>query len=162
MTKLKGILTSRAPAAVILVRLLVGLVFLSEGIQKFLYPEALGVGRFVKIGIPAPEVMAPFVGICEIVAGGLVVAGLLTRPAALVLLINISVAIVSTKIPILLGEGFWGFSLAALPRYGFWSMAHEARTDFCMWLGSLFLIFVGSGPLSLDAIIRKRLDRPRA
>jgi uncharacterized membrane protein YphA (DoxX/SURF4 family) len=162
MTKLKGILTSRAPAAVILVRLLVGLVFLSEGIQKFLYPEALGVGRFVKIGIPAPEVMAPFVGICEIVAGGLIVAGLLTRPAALVLFIDISVAIVSTKIPILLGEGFWGFSLAALPRYGFWSMAHEARTDFCMWLGSLFLIFVGSGPLSLDAIIRKRLDRPRA
>jgi uncharacterized membrane protein YphA (DoxX/SURF4 family) len=162
MTKLKGILTSRAPAAVILVRLLVGLVFLSEGIQKFLYPEALGVGRFVKIGIPAPEVMAPFVGICEIVAGGLIVAGLLTRPAALVLFIDISVAIVSTKIPILLGEGFWGFSLAALPRYGFWSMAHETRTDFCMWLGSLFLIFVGSGPLSLDAIIRKRLDRPRA
>ena len=76
---------------------------------------------------------------------------LLTRPAALVLFIDISVAIVSTKIPILLGHGFWSFSLAALPRYGFWSMAHEARTDFCMWLGSLFLLLLGAGPLSLDA-----------
>lgn len=54
--------TSRAPAATILIRLMVGGVFLSEGIQKFLFPEALGVGRFVKIGIPYPETMSPFLG----------------------------------------------------------------------------------------------------
>jgi putative oxidoreductase len=156
MGLMRTLAATRAPAAVVLVRLLVGLVFLSEGIQKFLYPEALGVWRFVKIGIPAPEVTAPLVGICEVVAGGLVVAGLLTRPAALVLFIDISVAIVSTKIPILLGHGFWIFSLAALPRYGFWSMAHEARTDFCMWLGCLFLGIVGAGSASLDAALSRR------
>jgi putative oxidoreductase len=147
--------STRAPASVVLVRLLAGCVFLSEGIQKFLYPDALGVGRFAKIGIPMPEVLAPFVGVCEVVGGALVIIGLLTRLGALVLLIDISVAILSTKIPILLGHGFWGFSLSALPHYGFWSMAHEARTDFCMWLGSLFLLILGAGRASLDALLTR-------
>ncbi|MGC2511991.1 MAG: DoxX family protein, partial [Acidobacteriaceae bacterium] len=62
----------RYEAAIVLVRVLVGWVFLSEGIQKFLYPAALGVGRFAKIGIPAPQVMAPFVGGVEIVFGALI------------------------------------------------------------------------------------------
>ena len=154
--KLKWLLSSRAPAATLLIRMLVGAVFLSEGIQKFLFPTELGVGRFVRIGIPAPEVMGPFVGAVEIVAGALLLLGLLTRPAALVLLMNISVAIVSTKVPILLGYGFWLFTLPKLPRYGFWSMAHEARTDFCMWLGCLFLILVGARTLSLDAFLTRR------
>jgi uncharacterized membrane protein YphA (DoxX/SURF4 family) len=107
-----------------------------------------GEGRAVS---SAPEVMGPFVGIAEISCGLLVLLGLLTRPASAVLLINISVAILSTKVPILLGRGFWLFSLPKLARYGFWSMAHEARTDLCMWLGCLFLIVVGSGSWSLDA-----------
>jgi len=75
---LRSFLVSRAPRATILVRLLTGAVFLSEGIQKFLFPDTLGIGRFVKIGIPAPEVMAPFVGVVEIVCGGLLLVGLLT------------------------------------------------------------------------------------
>jgi uncharacterized membrane protein YphA (DoxX/SURF4 family) len=116
-----------------------------EGSQKFIFPDELGVGRFAKIGIPRPEIVAPFVGGVEIVCGALVILGLLTRAAAALLLIDISVAIVSTKIPILLGHGFGMFSLAKLPRYGFWSFAHEARVDFSMWLGSLFLILTGSG-----------------
>ena len=70
MTFFRRLLGTDAPAAVILVRLIVGAVFLSEGVQKFLFPEALGVGRFSKIGIPAPEIMAPFVGVCETVCGG--------------------------------------------------------------------------------------------
>jgi putative oxidoreductase len=140
-----------APKAVVLVRLMVGVVFLFEGIQKFLYPDALGVGRFEKIGIPAPGLTAPFVGGVEIVCGALVVAGLFTRWAAIPLLINISVAIVSTKIPILLGHGFWTFTLTKLPRYGFLSMMHEARTDFSMWLGLVFLLIIGAGRWSLDA-----------
>jgi len=148
--------TSDAPAATLLIRILVGAVFLSEGIQKFLYPAELGAGRFARIGIPAQEVLGPFVGVVEIAAGTLVLLGLLTRLAALVLWINISVAIVSTKIPILLGHGFWLFSNPKLPRYGFWSMAHEVRTDFSMWLGCLFLILVGAGPLSLYAVLRRR------
>src|SRR5215471_8653560 len=142
-----------APAATVFVRIMAGGVFLSEGIQKFLYPEDLAAGRFAKIGIPSPEIMGPFVGGCEIVCGFLLIIGLLTRVAALVLLIDISVAIVSTKIPVLLGHGLWGFSLMKLPRYGFWSMMHEARTDFSMWLGLLFLIIVGAGRWSLDAAL---------
>src|SRR5512140_3276605 len=124
---LNAIQRTKAPPSTILIRILVGAVFLSEGIQKFLLPEELGVGRFLRIGIPAPAAMGPFVGVVEIVGSTLVLLGLFTRPAALLLLINISVAILSTKIPILLDHGFWTFSLPKLPRYGFWSMAHEAR-----------------------------------
>lgn len=146
------LLRTTAPAATILIRLMVGAVFLSEGIQKFLFAEAQGAGRFAKIGIPAPEMMGPFVGGVEITCGALLVIGLLTPLAAIPLIIDISVAILSTKIPILLGHGFCGFSLPKLPSYGFWSMAHEARTDFCMLLGALFLLIVGAGTKwSLDA-----------
>ena len=127
------------------------MLFRSEGILKFLYPAALGAGRFAKIGIPVPEVMGPFVGSVEIVCGALVLIGLLTRLAAIPLLINISVAILSTKIPILLGHGFWMFTLPDLPRYGFLSMMHEARTDFSMVLGLIFLICTGAGRWSVDA-----------
>jgi uncharacterized membrane protein YphA (DoxX/SURF4 family) len=161
MSNLDRLLSSRAPAATLLVRLLVGWVFLSEGVLKFLLADELGAGRFARIGIPAPEVMGPFVGAVEIVAGALVLAGLLTRPAALALWIGITVAIVSTKVPILLGHGLWLFSLPKLPHYGFWSMAHEARTDFCMWLGCLFLMIVGAGGVSLDAALSGRGSRSR-
>src|SRR5213083_325974 len=106
---LRWLFSTNAPASIVLVRLLVGSVLLSEGIQKFLYPVELVAGRFTKIGIPAPEIMGPFVGGCEIVCGALLIIGLLTRLAAIVLLIDISVAILSTKIPILLGHGFLGF-----------------------------------------------------
>jgi uncharacterized membrane protein YphA (DoxX/SURF4 family) len=156
MALLQKLIATSAPASVILIRLVVGGVFLSEGIQKFLYPAENGVGRFTKIGIPAPEVMAPFVGVVEIVCGALILVGLLTRLAAIPLIINMLVAILSTKIPILLGHGFWGFSLRTLPYYGFWGMAHEARTDFAMLLGSIFLLIVGAGAWSLDARLRKR------
>jgi putative oxidoreductase len=137
------VVDSRAPAAVLLVRLVVGAVFLSEGIQKFLFPAALGVGRFTKIGIPAPDVMAPFVGVVEIVFGLLLIVGLLTRLATIPLLIDILVAIGSTKIPMLMKDGFW-------------KMAHEARTDYAMLLGLLFLLLVGAGPLSVDARLAGR------
>ena len=140
-----------APGAIILIRLVVGSVFLTEGIQKFLYQADLGAGRFAKIGIPFPQIMGPFVGALEIICGTLIILGLLTRLASIPLLIDISVAILSTKIPVLLGHGFWGFALPKLPRYGFLSMIHEARTDFSMWFGLLFLLLVGAGKLSFDA-----------
>jgi uncharacterized membrane protein YphA (DoxX/SURF4 family) len=140
----------KASDATVLIRLMVGGVFSLEGVLKFLYSAALGAGRFAKIGIPAPEVMGPFVGGVEIVCGALVLIGLLTRLAAIPLLINISVAILSTKIPILLGHGFWTFTLPDLPRYGFLSMMHEARTDFSMVLGLVFLLCVGAGRWSVD------------
>jgi uncharacterized membrane protein YphA (DoxX/SURF4 family) len=149
---MKWFTSTSAPAAVILIRLMVGGVFLSEGIQKFLYADALAAGRFAKIGIPFPEIMGPFVGVVEIVCGLLLLVGLGTRLAAIPLFIDISVAILSTKVPILLGHGFWIFKLEKeLSRYGFWTMLHEARTDFSMWLGLLFLLIVGAGSLSVDA-----------
>ena len=132
------LISTSAPRAVILVRFLVGLVFLSEGIQKFLFPDALGVGRFTKIGIPAPEIMAPFVGVFEIGCGTLLIVGWLTRLATIPLMIDMLVAIATTKIPLLIKSGFW-------------AMAHEARTDVCMLLGSLFLLIVGAGSWSVDA-----------
>ena len=134
---------------------MVGAVFLSEGIQKFLFVKELGVGRFAKIGIPYPEVMAPFVGVCEIACGTLLILGLLTRLAAIPMIVNISVAILSTKIPMLLGRGLWMFSGPKAGQIGFWSMAHEARTDFCMLLGGLFLLIVGAGWLSIDTLFGK-------
>jgi len=153
------VLTTQAPCSTVLIRLIVGGTFLSEGIQKFLFPDALGVGRFVKIGIPHPEVMAPLVGVFEIVCGGLLILGLLTRLAAIPMIVNISVAIVSTKIPILLGRGFWLFSLPKANSYGFWSMMHEARTDFAMLLGGIFLLIVGAGCLSFDALLGRCCSR---
>jgi putative oxidoreductase len=146
MTFLRRLLATDAPAAVVLVRLTVGAVFLSEGVQKILFPDALGVGRFAKIGIPAPGVMAPFVGVCEVVCGVLFLLGLLTRFAAVTMTIDMVVAISTTKVPILLNEGFW-------------KMAHEARTDWSMLLGSIFLLLVGAGPWSVDAKLTQPPDR---
>lgn len=141
---------------VVLVRLMVGAVFLSEGLQKFLYPADVGAGRFARIGFPNAELLAGFVGVVEIVCGALVLAGLATRLAALPLVATMLVAIVTTKIPILLGHGFGPFGVRELPEYGFWSMAHESRTDWSMLLGSLFLVLAGGGPWSVDARLRRR------
>ncbi len=131
--------------SIVLIRILVGWVFVSEGIQKFLFPEALGVGRFIKIGIPAPAVMAPFVGTIEILCGCLLLVGLLTRLAAIPLLITILVALYTTKI-------------AAFSKNGFWGTLHEARTDVSMLLGLIFLLIVGAGSYSIDAIRKTRRD----
>ncbi len=135
---------ARTANALLLIRVLVGWVFVSEGIQKFLFPAQLGVGRFEKIGIPAPQVMAPFVGTVEIVGGTLLLAGLFTRLAAIPLLAVILVAIATTKIPM-------------LSKSGVWTMLHEARTDFSMLLGLVFLLITGAGTISLDA--RRRQSR---
>jgi putative oxidoreductase len=138
MNGLQKITATNAPTSVLLMRLVVGAVFLSEGVQKFLFPSELGVGRFVKIGIPSPAFFAPFVGVCEIVCGALILLGLLTRLAAVPLIIDMLVAIATTKLPMLVKSGFW-------------AMAHEARVDYAMLLGALFLLIVGAGAWSLDA-----------
>lgn len=132
------LLTTHAATAVIIIRLMVGAVFVSEGIQKFLYPAEVGAGRFAKIGIPSPDVVAPVVASFEIGCGALVVVGALTRLAVLPLIVIMLAAITTTKIPILMEQGFW-------------KMAHEARTDWSMLLGAIFLLVVGAGAWSLDA-----------
>jgi len=155
-------LDTRAPASNFLIRLMVGGVFFSEGIQKFLYPAELGSGRFEKIGIPSPEILGPVVAAFESGCGALLLAGLATRVATLPLIVIMLTALFTVKIPILLGQEFMGFSLRPLPRYGFLSMLHESRNDLCMLLGSLFLLITGAGPWSADArlAVRSRPDTP--
>lgn len=131
-----------------IIRIMVGFVFVSEGIQKFLYPEIRGVGRFIKIGIPYPEYFGYIVPTFEIVCGVLIVIGLLTRLAAIPLIIIMLTAIISSKIPILLNEGFW-------------EMAHAARTDWSMLLGSVFLLIAGAGKYSVDKYFLKKSGEER-
>ncbi len=150
------VLGADGPAAVICVRVAVGLVFLSEGIQKFLYPDKLGPGRFDKIGIPAATLFADLDGVVEIACGALIVIGLLTRLASVPLLIDISGAIVLTKLRELRPGGFQGVE-------GFWGMAHDARTDVAMLLGLIFLLWAGPGRWSVDArLTRGQLLRSSA
>ncbi|MBA3888179.1 MAG: DoxX family protein [Acidobacteria bacterium] len=141
---------SAAPTATLLIRVMVGAVFLSEGIQKYLYAADVGAGRFARIGIPNPEIMGPLVGAVEIICGTLVLLGLATRWAVIPLLGIMAVAFLTTKLPILLGQDVGPFRVRQLNHYGFWSFAHESRTDFSMVMGSLFLWAVGPGPYSLD------------
>jgi len=128
---------SKINISLLLVRFIVGCVFLSEGIQKFLFQDALGIGRFARIGLPFPHFLGYFVPTFEVGCGVLVLAGLFTRLASIPLTIIMLVAIASTKIPILMNEGFW-------------KMAHEARTDWAMLVGSVILLIAGAGKYSLD------------
>lgn len=134
---LKRITATDNSPVTILIRLMVGVVFLSEGIQKFLFPAALGSGRFQKIGLPEPEFLGSFVGGFEILCGGLVLPGLLTRLASIPLIIIMLVAIATTKLEILTNDGFW-------------KMMHESRTDWSMLCGAIFLLIKGGGKWSVD------------
>ena len=137
-----------APAATILIRLAVGGVFFTSGLIKFLYANQ-GAGRFAKLGIPAPELMANFVGVVEIAAGVLVAVGLATRLAAIPLFIDMLVAIGTSKLPLLFGAG--PEPVAAAPKIGLWAFAYQSRLDSTMLLSCLFLFAVGAGAWSLDA-----------
>jgi putative oxidoreductase len=150
-------LSTRESGWTILVRLMVGLVvFFPEGLQKLWFPAVLGAGRFARIGIPWPEIMGPFVGVIETVCGALIILGLATRLAAIPLIVIMAVALVSTKLPILIGHDVLTFHLPQMSRYGFWSMLHEARADFDMLLGSIYLLIVGGGQWSFDARLSQR------
>lgn len=134
---LSKILDTRDSKTIVLIRLMVGAVFLSEGIQKFLFPSVRGAGRFESIGIPFPDFMGSFVGFFEVLCGVLILIGLLTRLAAIPTLVIMLVAILSTKFTVLEHEGFW-------------PMLHGSRTDWSMLLGSVFLIIKGGGKWSVD------------
>nr|WP_322626356.1 DoxX family protein [uncultured Flavobacterium sp.] len=121
----------------LLIRLMVGAVFLSEGIQKFLFPDTLGAGRFAKIALRNPEFLGSFVGSFEIICGIFILIGLLTRVASIPLIIIMLVAIATTKSEVLAEKGFW-------------EMMHGSRTDWAMLLGSIFLLIKGGGNWSID------------
>ena len=145
-----------APRSTLIVRLMVGGVFLSEGILKFVYTNQ-GVGRFTKIGIPLPELTANFVGSLEIVGGMLLMMGLFTRAIAIPFIIEMVVAILTTKVALYLGTSPLPLP-PALPKVGFWAVMHETRSDYAQILTSTFLLVVGPGPWSLDALLHRRRE----
>jgi len=131
--------------SIVLIRLAVGLIFLTQGILKWTDPN-MGVLRFTRIGFPDPAFTAHFAGTFEIFCGVLVLVGFFTRVAAIPLLIIICTAIATTKLPELARQG-----------QGFWYMVSDARTDFAMLMSLLFLLIAGAGSFSADA----KLGRPR-
>lgn len=140
-------------SALVLVRLVVGAIFLSEGIQKFLFPAERGAGRFEEIGILFPAISGYFVDVIETICGALILLGLLTKLAAIPLIVDMTVAFFVTKFPIL-----WGGSTDyPPPEYlGFWDFAHEARNDWALLLLSIFLLIGGPGKWALDALSVRR------
>ena len=140
-------------APIILLRLMAGGVFLWEGVLKFVYPN-LGIGRFAKLGIPLPDIMAPFVAILEIVGGICLISGYLTRIFSILFVIEMTVAILSTKIPMLMGT--YPLALApSPPQSGIGLVLHEIRSDYAQIMTAIFLLIMGPGRLSLDAMIAK-------
>jgi uncharacterized membrane protein YphA (DoxX/SURF4 family) len=140
-----------APSSTILIRLMAGGVFLSEGILKFAYVNQ-GVGRFTKIGIPEPAPMAHFVAILEIVGGLLLASGFLTRLITIPFVIEMLVAILSTKVALYLGTSPLPLPPAP-PQIGIWAVLHESRSDYAQIMCVLFLLIAGPGPWSLDGLL---------
>ena len=142
------------PKATVLIRWMAGGVFLWEGILKFVYKNQ-GVGRFTKIGIPAPHLMAPLIAGLEIVGGILLMAGLLTRLISIPFVVEMLVAMASTKISLFLGTSPLPLPPAP-PTIGIWAVLHEIRSDYAQLLSVLFLGIAGPGPWSLDAVLATR------
>jgi uncharacterized membrane protein YphA (DoxX/SURF4 family) len=129
----------------LLVRVIVGVVFLTEGILKFVLPDELGTGRFAHIGLPAPGLLAPAVGIIEVISGAAVMLNLYAGEAAVMLLCIIITALVTTKLPILMGHPLGRFGVPKNAAHtGVLGFLHEARTDLAM-LFSLVAILIDSG-----------------
>jgi uncharacterized membrane protein YphA (DoxX/SURF4 family) len=142
------------PSSSIIIRFLAGSIFLTEGIIKFLFANQ-GVGRFTKIGIPFPDMMAPFIAILEIVGGLLLIAGYLTRVFSILFIIQMLVAVLSTKIAVYLGTSPI-IKPTAPPVSGIWAFFHETRVDYAQILTTIFLLISGPGKLSVDAGLSKK------
>jgi uncharacterized membrane protein YphA (DoxX/SURF4 family) len=143
-----------APKATLLIRLMAGGVFLSEGILKFVYKNQ-GVGRFTKIGIPAPHAIAVFVAGLEILGGILLITGFLTRLIAVPFVIEMLVAMATTKIALYLGTSPLPLPPAP-PTVGIWAVLHEIRSDYAQIMSVLFLGIVGPGRWSVDAVLARK------
>jgi putative oxidoreductase len=154
---LSRLLQTRAPGAVLWIRFYVGAVFLSEGILKFVRTTSLGTGRFSKVGIPAPAFFASLDAVLEIGCGLLILAGLLTRLAAVPMVIDMIGALLITKFPLL-----WGHVALFKGESGWWDFAHESRVEVAQLCGSVFLLLVGAGRYSLDARLHHTLTHEAA
>lgn len=137
---------AQAGGSVLLIRLYVGMIFVIEGVLKYLRPDTLGPGRFAKVGIAQPVLLANLDGLFEIGCGVLILVGLLTRLAVLPMIVDMIGAITTTKLPLL-----WGSAALYPGEHGLWDFLHESRLEWAMLCGSVFLLFAGAGRLSLDA-----------
>ena len=137
------------PRATIVIRLMAGAVFFWEGILKFVYVNQ-GVGRFTKLGMPMPETLAPAIAVLEIVGGLALIAGVLTRPFAVLFIGEMIVAMLSTKVSMYLGTS--PLPLPPVPpQVGIWAVLHEVRSEYAQIMSAIFLLISGPGPWSLDA-----------
>lgn len=134
---MKSVLQTDNDTTTIIIRVIIGVIFLSEGVQKFILPLERGAGRFEKIGFYYPEFFSSLVGSFEIVCGILVIIGLLTRLAVIPLIYIMLIALSTTKYKLFMATGFWNF-------------LHESRTDWAMLLSSIFLLIKGGGKWSID------------
>jgi uncharacterized membrane protein YphA (DoxX/SURF4 family) len=139
--------------ATLAIRAVVGAVFVVSGLVKLVFVNQ-GPGRFEKLGFPDPALLAHFVAVVEVACGALLVTGLLVRLVALPLVFDMIVAVVTTKLPLLAGTGPEPGS--ALPKMGFWAFAYQARLDITMLVACAYLVAVGGGLWSLDALLSRR------
>jgi len=146
--------SSDGPASVLFLRLMAGGVFLWEGILKFVYVNQ-GVGRFTKLGMPFPHLTANFIGYLEIVGGLLLLSGLLTRLIAIPFIIEMIVAILSTKISLYLGTSPLPLPPSP-PQFGMWAVLHEVRSEYAQLLTTAFLLVNGPGKWSLEALLQRK------
>ena len=145
---------TEGPGSIVLLRLMAGAVFLWEGVLKFVYTNQ-GVGRFTKLGFPAPHFTATADGWFEIIGGILLLSGFLTRLIAVPFIIEMLVAMASTKIPLYLGTS--PLPLPPVPpQVGFWAVLHEIRSEYAQLMTCAFLLLAGPGRWSIDALIKRR------
>ena len=139
---------TNGPKATLILRLMAGSVFLWEGILKYVYPNQ-GIGRFTKLGFSMPGFTADFVACVEIIGGICLIVGWMTRPAAIAFIIEMIVAMLSTKISMFLGTS--PLALPPVPpQTGFWAVLHEIRSEYAQLAVSVFLLLEGPGPTSLE------------
>lgn len=138
---------------IILIRLMAGAVFLWEGILKFVYPNQ-GVGRFTKLGFPFPEMTAHSIASIEIICGTLLLLGLFTRITSFYFILQMIVAVLTTKVALYLGTSPLPLPPAP-PKEGIWAVLHEIRSDYAQILCCVFLMLVGPGIKSLDHYFKR-------
>jgi putative oxidoreductase len=141
-------------SSIIIIRLMAGGVFFWEGMLKFVYTNQ-GAGRFTKLGFPFPEPIAHFIAIGEMIGGAMLIAGFRTRIVAIYFVLEMIVAVLSTKISLFLGTSPLPLPPAP-PKVGIWAVLHEIRSDYAQILCCLFLVIEGAGRRSLDFIVSTR------